>query len=531
MNTTKNISMGGYAFIIEEDAYLRLKKYTEDVKMNLAGSPGADEIMADIEVRIAEILRENKGGREVVTAEDVNTVISRMGEPEVYMQDDNREQQKQKPQDEDSGTVNKRLYRDPENKILGGVCGGLAAYLGVDPVWIRLAFVITTLFYSTGFWVYIILWIIMPLARTRAEKLQMRGQKANLKNIQDSIRSEFSSIGDNMNNGEAGKEIKSGFRKLTDVLGEIFSQIFKVLGKILEIGVKILAALITIGSLVFLIGLLFMALNGISSVQVDSGDLTIENVGTIMPLLFESATEGWLFYLCIVIFLGIPAAALLANSIRYLANITTKTSKWISITAVGIWLMTIVGISYCGIRLGLNFSSNATGKTEEILKLQPTQTLYLRLDESAPEGKGFVMDDVSLDIRESADSNFVLRMYKEASGRTEADAERNQRSIEYKPILTDSVLSFKPEFVLPEAGKIRAQSVTMELRVPRNRRIYLEPGIQKIFVGIDNVQNMHDSEMPGQVWEMTERGLSCLNCPIPDPIQNDSLQTDTQSRK
>lgn len=146
MNTTKNISMGGYAFIIEEDAYLRLKKYTEDVKMNLAGSPGADEIMADIEVRIAEILRENKGGREVVTAEDVNTVISRMGEPEVYMQDDNREQQKQKPQDEDSGTVNKRLYRDPENKILGGVCGGLAAYLGVDPVWIRLAFVITTLF-------------------------------------------------------------------------------------------------------------------------------------------------------------------------------------------------------------------------------------------------------------------------------------------------------------------------------------------------------------------------------------------------
>ena len=371
MNTTKNISMGGYAFIVEEDAYLRLKSYTMAVKDNLAGSPGADEIMADIEMRIAEILRENMGGREVVISEDVAVVINRMGEPDVYVQDDAQKAKEREPESENTG-AEKRLYRDTENKILAGVCGGLGAYANIDPIWFRLAFAVAFMFYSTGFWLYIILWIVMPKAITRIQKLQMRGKRPDLKNIEDSIRSEFKGVGDNFGKMTAGSRI-------TDTINEIFTRIFDVLGYILRFALKIFAGFLAVGSLVFLILLVFMMATGSTSINITENEVNVENLSSIIPHLFETPYEGTLFYLSIFVFLTIPTIALLANSIRYLANIKTKTSRWVGFGSIAIWMLATICLIYSGIKLGFNFSQSATGKTDEIIHVPAGQALILRL--------------------------------------------------------------------------------------------------------------------------------------------------------
>lgn len=516
MNTTKNISMGGYAFIVEEDAFARLRAYTGAVKRNLEGSPGADEIMDDIEVRIAEILRENMAGREVVKNEDVSVVISRMGEPDVYVQDRSGESKRSHAETADMESGERRLHRDPDNKILGGVCGGLGAYMSVDPIWFRLAFALTFWFYSTGFWVYLILWIIMPVAKTRIQKLQMRGKRPDLKNIENSIRSEINEVSSSLNKMANDKSIR-------DNIGDIFSRLFTVLGKLLEIFLKVVAGIVSVFSLAFLVFLIFMMMTGTSSIHVSENEVNVDNIRTVIPHIFESHPEGWMFYGFAFVFLAVPTIALLANSVRFLANIRTRSSKWVGLAGVGIWLMATAGLVYSGIRLGLDFSRRSTGKTERVIELPAGQSLRLHLEERPKVLESLAMSDVSLDIRESADSSYILRIYKEAAGRTEAEADRRQRSIDYHPVLKDSVLSFPELYMLQKNEVVRAQSVNMELHVPRNRRIYIESGMQRLLDRVDNVQHMYGSEMTDQYWIMTDRGLSCLHCPVPEP---DSAVTD-----
>lgn len=525
MNTTKNISIGGYAFIVEEDAYQRLHTYTEAVKRNLAGSPGADEIMADVEGRIAEILRENMAGREVVKMDDVAAVIRRMGEPEVYVQDDAGNAQKSSAGSgsaaSDGEPGDRRLFRDPDAKILGGVCGGLGAYAGIDPVWFRLAFAVAFLFYSTGGWLYIILWIIMPEAKTSIQKLQMRGKRPDLKNIEDSVRSEFDSVGKNINRMANDKSIRDGARRVSDTASDVFTRLFGVFGKVLEVALKFFAGIVAGLSLVFLGILIFSYLTGTTSIHYADGEINVDSVGSIIPHLFETRMEGWVFYSLIFIFLVIPTVALLANSIRYLANIQTKTPKWLSLAAVVVWVLSLAGLLYSGLHLGWDFMRQATGKTEQTFDLPQKQTLYLRAGEEEEEEDldlaGLFMSDVRLDIREAKDSVFTLRIFREASGRTHADADRRQRAIEYEVTLKDSVLTFPRLFRLPEGEVLRRQSVAMELRVPHNRRIYLEHGMENVIYDVDNIQNTHDSEMPGQFWIMSERGLTCEGCYVPAP--------------
>lgn len=526
MNTTRNISMGGYAFIVEEDAYERLKNYTDAVRRNLAGSPGFEEMMADIEGGIAEILRESKAGREVVNLEDVNTVIRRMGEPEVYVQDDNGAAKKaaadQPETDDVPGT--RRLHRDGENKIVGGVCAGLGAYAGIDPVWFRLAFAVALVFYGTGIWLYIILWVIMPEAKTRLQKLQMRGKRPDLKNIEDSIRSELGDVGKNIDKIANDKSVREGAKRAGDAAGDLFSALFKLLGKILELALKVFAGVVAVTSLLFLGVLIFALITGTYSINVsDRGEINVENVVSVIPHLFENGTEGWMFYTFIFLFLVIPTVALLANSIRYLANISTKTPKWVSILAVCVWVLALAGLLYSGIRLSWDFTQQATGKSEKTFNLPQGQTLNIRMvEEENGTLPGYLMGNVWFDVRETKDSLFTLRVFREASGRTYSDADRRQQVIVYEPQLQDSVLLLPRLFRLPEGEVIREQTITMELHVPHNRRIYLEPGMEVLLNDVDNVQNEHDSRMAGQYWIMTDKGLSCEGCPIPAPDSTDT---------
>ena len=183
MKKTENINIGGYAFVIEEEAYQELVGYLDGIKGSLKDD--AEEITADIEVRIAELLSEKCKGGSVVTLQVVRQVCERIGNPYDISEDDDTGKPRQ-------GSIRKRLFRNMERRVLGGVCSGIGSYFGLDPVLIRLLFMgmfATGVLCSSGMITglslacYCALWIAMPAARTVEDKCRMNGKPIKLENF------------------------------------------------------------------------------------------------------------------------------------------------------------------------------------------------------------------------------------------------------------------------------------------------------------------------------------------------------------
>ena len=212
MKKTFTINISGIIFHIDEDAYEKLNKYLRTIKRHFSGTDGADEIINDIEMRIAEILQGKLSEKkEVINFTDVEEVISIMGEPSEFDDTEEEKGESGAPRESETYRYQKRLYRDPENKILGGVSSGLGAYFNIDPVWIRLLFVLLTVFSGIGILIYIVMWIVVPVASSTAERLEMRGEPVNISNIEKSIREEVDHLKSKLN--DLTDEAKKTFKK------------------------------------------------------------------------------------------------------------------------------------------------------------------------------------------------------------------------------------------------------------------------------------------------------------------------------
>lgn len=180
MKKTVNVAIGGRSFILDEDAYNALSSYLDSFKAGV-GQNGRSEVMDELEMRIADLFRDRLNGREVVDIEIVKGVIAQLGMPD--WQSDNVSGSYSAPESQPETRSPRRLYRDTDNNMLGGVCSGLSLYFNVDVVLVRVLFVIALICGTAGFWIYIVLWIIAPAAKTAAEKCEMRGIPATAENI------------------------------------------------------------------------------------------------------------------------------------------------------------------------------------------------------------------------------------------------------------------------------------------------------------------------------------------------------------
>ena len=198
MKETIQLSLGGYAFIFEKDAADALEGYLKTLETHYLKQEGGKEIMEGIEERMAELLQEKTGRGTVVTLSGVQAVIDILGKPERIEADD--------PEPEVGEKSAKRLYRDMSDKRLGGVCSGLAQYFGIETAWLRIGFVVTAAvtFFSGahhGMWslivpfVYCILWIAMPAARTAQERWAMKGDPATADDIRRNVQSGIQEMG------------------------------------------------------------------------------------------------------------------------------------------------------------------------------------------------------------------------------------------------------------------------------------------------------------------------------------------------
>lgn len=191
MKKTLTINLAGMVFHIDDDAFETLKNYLDRVKNELRSVDGGDEIYEDVEARISELFSEKlKNNKQVITQKEVDEIIRTMGQPGDISGKSEGSQYKSN----DYRKSYRRMYRDPDNRIIGGVCSGLAAYWRVDPTIVRIIFILLAIFGMAGVLIYLILWIVLPEAHTVAQKLEMRGESVNLSNIGDFFRKEFNNV-------------------------------------------------------------------------------------------------------------------------------------------------------------------------------------------------------------------------------------------------------------------------------------------------------------------------------------------------
>ncbi len=340
MKKTININLAGFVFYIDEDAYETLQKYLNNIRTYLGNTEGREEIIDDIESRIAELFSEKQ--KQVITLVEVNKIIEVMGQPEDYMTEEEFEETTfQQP--------NKRLFRDPDNTVLGGVCSGVGHYLKIDAVWIRLIF-LAMLWSGLSILFYFVLWAIIPKAETTAQKLEMKGKAATLSNIEDYVRKGYENVKDDFKNVDfkgAGEKAKRGASGFFAFLGELISKLFSALGKILSFIASILGKLLGVIILVITVALIIVL-----TISFIIGSLIDINIGNDILVLpgFEFIGPDWggpfhpiWYHISMMLTFGIPAFSLLLFALQLLFKNMGRLSGGVKIGLLAVWMISLVG--------------------------------------------------------------------------------------------------------------------------------------------------------------------------------------------
>lgn len=340
MKKTININLAGFVFYIDEDAYEALQKYLNNIRTYLGSTEGREEIIDDIESRIAELFSEKQ--KQVITLIEVNEVIEVMGQPEDYMSEEEPEEKSASQQS------SKRLYRDPDSTVLGGVCSGVGHYLNIDAVWIRLIF-LAMVWSGVSILFYFILWAIIPKAETTAQKLEMKGKAATFSNIEDYVRKGYENVKDDFKNVDfkgAGEKAKQGASGFFAFLGELISKLFSALGKLLNLIANILGKLLGVIILITTVALI-IALT-ISFIIGSFIDINIGNDLLVLPG-FEFIGPDWggpfhpiWYHISMMLTFGIPAFSLLLFALQLLFKNMGRLSGSIKIGLLAVWMISLV---------------------------------------------------------------------------------------------------------------------------------------------------------------------------------------------
>ena len=518
MKKTFTINISGTVFHIEEDAYEVLQNYLVNLKNHFGNTEEGKEIISDIEARIAEIFSEKAADeKRVVTIDMVNEVIGIMGTPEDFAEEEGEEES------EVTGTKRKRrLYRDPDHRVVGGVCGGLGAYFNMDPVILRIIFAVLALV-TTGAAVlaYLILWIAVPKAVNTAQRLEMRGQEATVKNIEKSIREEVAEVKESYKKFKESETYSKG-KKSVEGAGDVFYNVFKV---ILKIFVIIIGVILILSGFFGLLGFISSMIIGHSFVQ---GWPLIWGPEINMPGIFNHFVEpGTLTFGMVMIGLltGIPLLAMLFIGTKLVFRYKTNNTA-IGLGMVGIWLMALIALLVVSASQVGNFRSRTSITENKVISCDSCQTLYLDLNSEKYEdyaeldmefndlkmmlidGEEVIIGKPTLDVQKSSSDNFSISVKKAARGRTRDNARDAAEEVIYIFEVKDSTVLFDPYFLLEEGGKWRDQDVTIVVKIPVGKSIYLGDDMVKIIHDIENVSNTWDGDMVDKTWIMKEEGLT-----------------------
>lgn len=535
MNKTVSINLAGIIFTIDDQAYAKLKDYLETIEGYFSEGDGKKEIMGDIEARIAEMFQEKlKNGRMVVSMEDVAELMSIMGEPEAYLDEEAEQAQKARStQDEyepKASSSAKRLFRDPDRRVFGGVCSGIGHYFNIDPVILRILFVVSFIFFGTGILIYIILWLVVPKAITAADKLAMKGEAINVENIKRKVQEEGEFVKKKFDE-VAGKASKAS-RSITDRSGDFIERlgkfilnlvnyIFRFFGKFLGI-IFLVASSIGIVSLVSA-----TVMNGnVAFFHVDEFEYS-GNFGNIANYFFQSNGELNFFIIGALLLSCAPLGFLFIAGLKLLGSKISL--RW---PALGLGTAFLIGLIITIVasgRVSKQFSVDDGIKTEIAIAPTLADTFYVSVTNAEKYGKRrhglgsklvslddekLRIKDVGFDVVESPDDSIYVQILMNSRGSSVKECRVRAEKIEYKFNITDNYLSFDPFFVVRKEDGWRMQDVAIRLMLPQGKSVYLGESTDIILDDVQNVTNTHDRDMIRKTWRMESDGLSCTSCGI-----------------
>ncbi|MFN4234962.1 MAG: PspC domain-containing protein [Bacteroidia bacterium] len=529
MKKTVTVNIGGAFFHVDEDAYDILKKYLETIRGYFINTPGCDEIMADIESRIAEMFKEMQNAtKEVITIDDVNAVITTMGKPEDYIDSDSGQESKSNETENKTSTSNsfknKRIYRDPDNRVLGGVCSGIGAYFGIDPVWIRIAFVIMFFAFGTGPFLYLILWIIIPKAKTTAEKLEMRGEPVTAENIGKTIREEMEGVKDSFNNlsndlksKKTQSQLQSGINRVVDFMGKLLCLILNVAGKIIGVAFIIAALFLTILFFSFLV-------TGDFILNISDSGFSEFGIHDFLQLIFSSNSDLTLATIAISLLILVPLVSLMLIGIKLLFNVKHN-FRSVGATLGILWVVAILLTVFSVYSTAKDFSKsgvyiqNITIPANDTIYISATQTelnddMKIVLFDDERSAIFYVNKDSmylcypKLDIIKSNSDSTSFEIKQIALGKTKKIAADRAADIRYEFSYNEQQLFLNNYFTVSNENKFRAQHLKLTLKIPEGKTVYLDPTLENILFDVKNTTNTLDEDMLSHYWTMTRNGLT-----------------------
>ncbi len=519
MNKTVTINISGIIFHIDENAYEVLSAYLAGIKAYLGADPGNSEVMADIEARIAELLQQRLGtAKQVVTLADVEYVQSLMGKPEDF----GDEEQERGPAAEPQEKIRRRLFRNGDDKVIGGVCGGLSAYFDIDTVWVRLIMFVLVFFGGLSIWVYIILWIVIPEAKTTAEKFAMRGEHANINNIYRSFKDEAREVKDRLNKYGSDLNRNYGERVRSNVSDALYTA-FNIVGRLVGLFLLIVGTALLVGYVA--------SLTGIGIV----GDSHIFN--NWKQALFSSPGDYRLALAAFVLVAGVPVFMLLYVGVKLLFKIRYS-NRWLTLGMGMLWLLGVVLGAYVTIDTIIEFSESARVRETAVIagagdtivvKMRPAPEVLrewnfdngAELEEMHDHDqflfgqKGSNMSIIGyadLDVIESLNDSVELAINYLAQGSDKRVASENARNISYSYSRENNVIVFDEVFRVIEDSRWRGQRVQLKLKIPEGKVIFFDESVKTLLDDVDNTTNTWDGDMVNRRWIMTNRGLHCIDC-------------------
>lgn len=533
MKKTISINISGYAFVIEEGAYSRLRKYLETIRSYFTSADGVEEIMTDIELRIAELFKERLDNkREVVDESDVEHVIAVMGQPEAFIGEDADEEQEQTTSKKSNRR--RRVFRDPDHKTLGGVSSGIAAYLGTDPVWIRLLFVLLTIGGLAGIPIYIILWIIMPEAKTAAEKLEMRGEPVTAENIGRKVSESFENVKKNVSGltdsekaAAAGNRAKNWFEEFFIFIGKLILLFLNFLGKLIGILFIFIAVALLVAFTMAIFGV-----GDANLIVIGSERYPLAAVEEIARLVMVPGGSWLWLIIALIVVISIPLIALIYAGIRLLFGIKGNV-RGIGAGLAILWIIGVIGLFASATSTATDFSNDEEFAEVISLEAVTSDTLYLGvandphfsrhltpgddddifLEMIKIDGDKVWMGNPSVDVVVNPrDTIFEIAIFRTSHGATKKEAIERAENINYSLHQNGNTIEFEPFFNFPKDDRFRDQRVFIEVRVPEGKSVHFSDDLDRVIYDVKNTTNTYDGDMVGKTWTMLSEGLTCLGC-------------------
>ncbi|MCH1539607.1 MAG: PspC domain-containing protein [Flavobacteriaceae bacterium] len=514
MNTTITIHLAHTLFHIDSDAYDLLKNYLNKLEKSFKNTEGKQEILEDIEVRIAELFSQYaiRDGY-VISVQNTTDVIKTLGSPEDISEDNNSD-------DSSESDIQKKLYRDGEENILGGVASGLGYYFGIERIYVRLILLFLFLSSVGGvLFIYILLWALLPVAKTTSEKLRMRGKPVNISNIESKIKEGLDDVTQKVKDvdySKVGDDLKKNTKRFSEILESTLILLIKLARKIIGFFMIVVSSL----TLIFL--LFGVAILGfISSIEIPH---------EILFLSMNTDIPAWTISIIVFFGIGIPNVFLFVLGLRLLTSKRKIMSNSTKYTLGVLWITTILLSAFI---IAREFRTNlftAKNNTEMPIDISKTDTLQIRMNQlqyedeilvfndkriiySDEENLKLIQEDIRLNIVNGQDNISELKLEKRAKGVNQKNAHENANTIEYDYEYYNKSLLLDSNWLSSIGQSRNDQEVRLTLCIPEGQYVFIDRDLSPILNRkIKNDKNYSRRKVAGHLWKMENKILICQDC-------------------